>query len=747
MAIQFDLLKPYLIQFVKKYPPKNFKGVNRDFTCVNPAHKDRDPSMSIDKAHNQLHCFACGAKYDICDYAGILFNTSDRAEQARIVVRELGLNEDMIFPKGDTRARREEQEGVRAVEQTTTYANNTASNTAPVDDNTQTNEQNKQFIEQAKKNISKTDYFTNRGLSENIVYKFNLGYFPNYSNYLFGNEPCPVVVIPNIRKEGDKTIYSYTLRNLQPVDKKHRYIVSKNSKRLWNYETIYENDSRPVFITEGEIDALSIIDLGGRALSIGGSSYADLLEKLESCPAIRLICATDNDSAGKKKNEQLRLGIQETNNKRKAKGLEPIEIYPEFDLFEGMQGVKDANDALQRYRADLQKRVTALNISYDNYQRQIQKELYFNALCTANYEEQFYKDIKDSALQKPLSTGFLRLNNCLIGGLVSGLYVISAETSQGKTTYALQIADTLAFNGNDVLFFSLEMSRLEMISKSISRDCYKYIRYCDTCNAEILGNTNPNNEDEYKENMRPYFSVYVNNPVLLDAYQEQAKDNKLNHSKADKQLQYISQIRKMYFSTIGKHMFIHAQGVANIDIETIRETAKRHKELTGNAPVIFVDYLQIMTPSKEDMRLSDYQFLSKCITSLKAISRELNTPVIVVCSQNRESYKGDRKSANMADINGSSKIEYSADFIGMIRFRDNQDGTAKNTDTEKAKNKYCRELELKILKNRRNFAGITIPLRFYPAVNYFEEEEVFKTDAEIEMEFKKQNYGSLTQYH
>ena len=55
------------------------------------------------------------------------------------------------------------------------------------------------------------------------------------------------------------------------------------------------------------------------------------------------------------------------------------------------------------------------------------------------------------------------------GGLYSGLYVLAAISSLGKTSFALQLADQLAERGNDIIFFSLEQSKLELVSKSIAR--------------------------------------------------------------------------------------------------------------------------------------------------------------------------------------------------------------------------------------------------------------------------------------
>lgn len=67
-----------------------------------------------------------------------------------------------------------------------------------------------------------------------------------------------------------------------------------------------------------------------------------------------------------------------------------------------------------------------------------------------------------------ISTGFSDLD-LQTGGIYPGLYVLAAVSSLGKTTLALQLAEQIAAAGRDVVFFSLEQSRFEMVSKGISR--------------------------------------------------------------------------------------------------------------------------------------------------------------------------------------------------------------------------------------------------------------------------------------
>lgn len=53
--------------------------------------------------------------------------------------------------------------------------------------------------------------------------------------------------------------------------------------------------------------------------------------------------------------------------------------------------------------------------------------------------------------------------------LYPGLYVLGAISSLGKTTFVHQMADQLVQVGEHVLYFSLEQTSLELVTKGISR--------------------------------------------------------------------------------------------------------------------------------------------------------------------------------------------------------------------------------------------------------------------------------------
>ena len=86
---------------------------------------------------------------------------------------------------------------------------------------------------------------------------------------------------------------------------------------------------------------------------------------------------------------------------------------------------------------------------------------------------EYIRDILPSDLArfqsfKDRKTGFENIDG-IIGCLYPGLYVLGAISSLGKTTFVHQLGDQLARDGDHVLFFSLEQSRFEMVTKGMSR--------------------------------------------------------------------------------------------------------------------------------------------------------------------------------------------------------------------------------------------------------------------------------------
>ena len=294
-----------------------------------------------------------------------------------------------------------------------------------------------------------------------------------------------------------------------------------------------------------------------------------------------------------------------------------------------------------------------------------------------------------NALDTPcIETGFKTFDNEMDGGLYPGLYILGAISSMGKTSFLLQLADQISAGKNDVLYFSLEMGAHELIAKSLSR--YSYI---EAGKAAIN-------------------SVYTRTITNVERRAEMTMQQRVNYEKAIDE----------YYLNVSKNLW-YFESVGDIGINEIKARIKKHVEITGRVPLLFVDYLQIMKPINETW--TEKRNTDKAVLELRKLAREYNTTVFVISSLNRSSYKGD---ISMDAFKESGAIEYGSDVLLGLQPRGMAAGSFKKDekknielveDTKAAEN---RELELKVLKNRTGRTGQRIPFAYNAKFNYFEEE-------------------------
>lgn len=301
--------------------------------------------------------------------------------------------------------------------------------------------------------------------------------------------------------------------------------------------------------------------------------------------------------------------------------------------------------------------------------------------------DEFIDGIQKNANTPPTSTGFPRLDEVLSGGMREGLTVIGAISSLGKTTMAQQIADNVAQSGRDVLFISLEMARTELMSKSISRETL----------LEVLENDGD-----------------IRNAKTSIGITDASKHKK--YSNDEKRL--INTAIKRYTEYAGNIYIVEAFG--QIGFQDVRELVKIHHEKTGQAPLVIIDYLQIMKP--DDPRATDKTNTDKAVNGLKQISRDFKTTIVAISSLNRESYN---RPMSLTAFKESGAIEYSSDVLIGLDFTKMLDD-ANEMDFEEEKDKVPRNITLTILKNRNGRTGKRINYLYDPRFNYFEEDEYYK---------------------
>lgn len=491
------------------------------------------------------------------------------------------------------------------------------------------------------------DYLTKRGISEYVQEAKDIGFCKAYKN---GRD---ALIIPN-------GPHSYIARFIDGgMDKYNK----AGPNTLYNAEALeiaYTFDM-PCFVVEGEIDALSLIEMGIlNVVALGSATnYRKLIEALKGIEeGLRpfIVLALDNDQAGRDNTLKLREELDKLGTDCTA----PSNLYGAF---------KDANECLLNEREAFDTRLKSLN--------KTPSELY-SENSAEHLLNDFMSDIEGGRNQDPITTGFFGLNDALDGGLYAGLYVIGAISSLGKTTFTLQMADAIAKSGQDVLIFSLEMSKKELIAKSISR-------------LSLIGMKPGQITAELARSTRDLLS-------------------NVNRNNA-RQLQVIRDSVEAYREYAGNIFII--EGLGDVDIDRIRATIANHVQRRKKTPVVVIDYLQIIAPFEP--KATDKQNTDKAVLELKRISRDYCTPVFAISSFNRDNYK---EAVNMTAFKESGAIEYSSDVLLGLQLKGAGD---KGFNAEEAKKKSPREVELKILKNRNGGTGARIEFDYFPIFNYFEE--------------------------
>jgi len=634
-----EQLKPYVESITRKS-----KGANMYVCPLCGSGTGSHSTGAFSIKGTSWKCFSCNEGGDIFDLIGKHEGITDYSEQLKRAGELFGVSIDSY--------RATAQEDFREYQ-------NPPKNEQYTHNNIHTTDYT-QFFLQANRDIEKTSY--HRGLSIETLNRFKIGYVESWRHPKAPNAPAsPRLIIPTSKE-------SYLARDTreQIPEEQKPYSKSKvGSIHLFNAKAL-QNATKPIFIVEGELDALSIIEVGGEAVALGTTTKVkSLLDVLKTKkPEQPLIIALDNDEAGEKAYKEL------------SEGLRGLSI-PFYRLNPAGE-YKDANEALQGNREALRQAVEEAEHIQDEAE-QAQREAYLST-STAHYLQNFIDGIADSVNTPYIPTGFNKLDAVLDGGLYEGLYIVGAISSLGKTTLITQIADQIAQAGHDVLIFSLEMARAEIMAKSISRHTLQQVLSSggDIRNAKTTrGITTGKRYENYSKTERDL----INGAIVA-------------------------------YSQYAEHIYI-SEGIGDIGADQIRETVKKHILFTGKTPVVIIDYLQILAPYSE--RATDKQNTDKAVMELKRISRDFKTPVIGISSFNRANYK---EAVTMEAFKESGAIEYSSDILIGLQLKG---AGKKDFDANEAKKKSPREIELVILKNRNGSTGDRIELQYYPLFNYFKE--------------------------
>lgn len=272
-------------------------------------------------------------------------------------------------------------------------------------------------------------------------------------------------------------------------------------------------------------------------------------------------------------------------------------------------------------------------------------------------------------------TGFSNLDN-IAGGVYPGLYVIGAISSLGKTTFIHQLADQMATAGEQILFFSLEQSRLELVSKSLAR-----------LTAQM-------------KTSQAITSLDIRNGNVDDG------------------------IKEIYLDTAAKNMSI-IEGEFDTNISYITNYVGSYIRTFKRKPIVVVDYLQILQGDPAQSKKSTKEMVDTNVTELKRLSRKHNIPVFVISSINRTNYLSP---VDFESFKESGGIEYTADVVWGLQlsvvaedeiFEKDGNQKAKRDAIRKAKAQTPRNIQLVCLKNRYGVCTYEANFEYFPQYDFF----------------------------
>lgn len=539
----------------------------------------------------------------------------------------------------------------------------------------------KEFITTARQNLNDPraqEYLRRRGISNETAEHFGIGYIEHAE--IDGMQFYNSLVFPSSMASFATRIInpSGTLKSLKPKGARdipfglQRLLLShEKNKRYGGKYAINE----PVFVVEGLLDAPSIYEAGGDAIALNGTgTIKPVIDAFKYYGIDRpIILALDSDEAGRSAAERIYKTLKDAE----------MDVY-KCELIPDGMGLKDANELLMANKELLKKAVAgARKLPVAKFEKNLNK----------NRRREFLDSIAASARTPAVATGFpiLDSRDFLDGGLYPGLYVIGAISSLGKTAFTLQLADQIAAAGHDVLYLSLEMGANELISRSVSR--YTAAETIENgLDPKFKGRTIRDISDGRRWNY----------------YTAPAKEE-------------INDAINQYFNDTGETLRI-IEGIQNMDAGRIRAMVAEYVKYTGRAPVVILDYLQLLQPPKdEDGRthaMTDKQITDKNVYELKLISRDFNTPVFAISSFNRSSYY---ETVSMASFKESGAIEYGTDVLITLTSRHQHDKEKRELEEAQEQDSGIRRVELKILKNRSGQRGGTICYDYYFRYNFFKE--------------------------
>lgn len=254
-----------------------------------------------------------------------------------------------------------------------------------------------------------------------------------------------------------------------------------------------------------------------------------------------------------------------------------------------------------------------------------------------------------------IKTGEVALDRALLG--LNGVMVLGGKAGGGKTTLALHLARKVAENKTPVLFYSLEMPKIAIVTRLLSS--LAKVRYGD---------------------------------ILLKGKTAFKKGGKRELEESEKEALQQGFIK---LQDIADYITIKTRDIQDGEITfdtllaDINYLKKKHKT---EEVFVVVDHLQLFTPSRDTRDQIDKE--QDLISKFKEVSTNTRASILLISQQNKASYDN----AKTTSIKGSVDIIYLADVVMFVKREEEDIGELAEVFNEFSNT----SMELIIDKNRYN---------------------------------------------
>lgn len=257
---------------------------------------------------------------------------------------------------------------------------------------------------------------------------------------------------------------------------------------------------------------------------------------------------------------------------------------------------------------------------------------------------------KSSGHLRGVPTGFRDLDSKLAGMQDSNLIILASRPGQGKTSFALNVAQYVAVvAGLPVGIFSLEMSQEELVDRLL------------VAQADI------------------------------DAWK--LKTGRLDEKDFDRLSQAMGELAEA-------QLFI--DDTPGITLSEMRTKARR-LQIEYGLKLLIVDYLQLVHGRNLENRVQEVSEISQ---GLKNLARELKIPVLAISQLSRAVESRGTRKPQLADLRESGAIEQDADVVMFIYREDLEKSEQVTMDIQKHRNGPTGEISLIFRPDRVRFYGM-----------------------------------------